>query len=557
MKEKKNDSKIANRIISLNTWSIALLVFFVALGSAVLLGSSKKNDMAEYLKLSTYTIIKETALMSAENTKSETVTDLLEGFKDDNGSDVTIFSYNEEEDTLYRKFSTVPGALNTPIDRKIWEALQTGEPYFSKKANVNGTKYYAYYEPIMKDGKCDGAIFAGRPASVVDNVIATAMLKSIMIGFGGGCIAITITMKIARRIARRLKQNEQSIKTLTTNDLTAEFPRCEKVQDEIDEISNAVANFAEQLKYTLRNNTEAAKALNEVSDELADRMNVAYNYTDKITRAIREIASGVENQTQETQDITQNVTDIGQRIDDISKRMSKLSDNTKIMLNILSMTSEGVHMAEQTNANVLGSVREVNGQINTTSKSVDEIRSFVDIIKEISSQTNLLSLNASIEAAHAGDQGKGFAVVAEEIRKLAEQSSSSAAKIESTIENLLEDYKLIVDKMIVTTESIEEQNDSIIRTKGAFTNLQDNIQRLADQVGAVTDTVEEVDNIKNTIIDAICSLSAVSEENSAATEEITSSVEELNTVISKATDGAKEVKGRAKELMDDVSVFKV
>ena len=147
--------------------------------------------------------------------------------------------------------------------------------------------------------------------------------------------------------------------------------------------------------------------------------------------------------------------------------------------------------------------------------------------------------------------------MAEEIRKLAEQSAKSAIEIEKTIELLKENYSHIIQKMGVTTENIGVQSEQIEQTMSAFAILDSDIKDTVRQIEDVAKATATLETLKNQIIDSVCSLSAVCEENSAATQETTASMQELNAVISQATDGTKEVKERAKALMDDVSVFKV
>ena len=234
MKQKKVTS-ISTKIIAIVALSIALVVVCSSLGSAIQLGSKMMHAEEKYLKLSTYTIIKETALMNAENTKMETLTAMLEDFKAKNDADVTIFDYDT------RVFSTIPNVAGTKMDSTIWNALQSGEHYFSKKANVNGMKYYAWYEPVMRDGKCVGAIFAGSPASVVDNAILKAMGNIVVIGVISGCIFVTIAMKVSRRMTLKLNRLRELVGSLTANDLSVDYPKYDNLRDEIELLSNEAA----------------------------------------------------------------------------------------------------------------------------------------------------------------------------------------------------------------------------------------------------------------------------------------------------------------------------
>jgi len=550
--KKKKTGSIATKLTALAIAAMITVVTITSGAGAVLVGSKMMNGRKDYLGLATYTIAVETSMMSEENTSAETIQKLLDNFKKENTADVTIFAYNE------RKFTTLEGVkVGSTMDGEIWKAIQYGDPYFNKATYINGIKYYAYYKPIMINGECVGAIFAGLPAKEVDNSIGIAMANMMMIGILGNLIFITIFLKFSRRIAMKLSRLKQVIDILTANNLSVKFERYTKMRDEIEEISNEAADFTVQLHGMIEDIAILADALDKVATILGEGMMTANNSSTEISEAGDSIAKGAENQTDDTQNITERIEEMGRHIDNMKDFVDILSATATRMQKIEEETFKNMQLAERENTVIKTDIEEVNKQIDVTNQSMEEIRGFVGTINNIAKQTNLLSLNASIEAARAGEQGRGFAVVAEEVKNLAEQSAKSATQIEETITTLLNGYEMIIQKMLVTTENIQKQNEQIIKTKDAFVTLDNDTKDTAKQVEEITKAASSLDNMKRYIVDSICSLSAVSEENSAATQQTTASVLQLNEIIAEAANSAQEVEEKAKALKEYVSIFKL
>ncbi len=148
-------------------------------------------------------------------------------------------------------------------------------------------------------------------------------------------------------------------------------------------------------------------------------------------------------------------------------------------------------------------------QTNTTNESAMKIREATTLITSIAEETNLLSLNASIEAARAGDQGRGFAVVASQIQKLAEQSNESARQIENIIDSLIEDSQKSVATMEDVKKIMESQSESVGRTNERFTQVRNGITQSLDGVNQIADKTKRLDEARVNVVDVVQNLTAI------------------------------------------------
>ncbi|MDE6641620.1 MAG: methyl-accepting chemotaxis protein, partial [Acetatifactor sp.] len=162
---------------------------------------------------------------------------------------------------------------------------------------------------------------------------------------------------------------------------------------------------------------------------------------------------------------------------------------------------------------------EVAEQTKQTSESATHINTMLEVIKDMASQTNLLSLNASIESARAGEAGRGFAVVAEEIRTLAEKSAESAAGIEKIVKELTMNVEISTDRMQKVMTSVSEQQKQLQETKDAFNNLYKEINSVDEVAAAIEKQTEILNELKVVVSDSVTNLGSVVEQSSASAEE--------------------------------------
>ncbi len=374
-------------------------------------------------------------------------------------------------------------------------------------------------------------------------------------------IIISIYLALNKLIAKPIQSVNDKIKYVADGDLTIHF--------DIDE-SNNVESKNEVILMQKNMNEMVCKLKNiitnvtNVSDNIFTSMNVLNEGADAISKstsdialAIEEVSNGAVSTAEDTNNAMEIVSTIEQNVNGIkdgtdnlllaSKNMNDAKDN------VVSILKEFVKINEAMSSNI----NETNNQINITNKNMKHIQKFIEIIKNIASETRLLSLNASIEASHAGTVGKGFAVVANKIEKLAEQSAKSAEEIEETLNNLFEDYDLIVQKMNIANENIVTQNIKLADTEDNFSILNTDINVTATKIEEINLMIDNLDKLQKGLVVIISSLSATSQENAAASEETNAAIEELVSTIEHMCNDIKSVKDETNVLLDSISVFNI
>ncbi|MBR0257004.1 MAG: hypothetical protein IJQ58_04635, partial [Synergistaceae bacterium] len=191
-----------------------------------------------------------------------------------------------------------------------------------------------------------------------------------------------------------------------------------------------------------------------------------------------------------------------------------------------------------------------------THESIEKINDAVNINSDIASQTNLLSLNASIEAAKAGEFGKGFGVVAGEIKKLAERSDESAEQIREIVIEVEGLSAESVEAALAMKNLIDNERSKLFAAQEKFQVLDSEIKTSLEEIHSVSEITSRLDGIKNTILEAVSSLAATSEETSATNEEVAASIENIAENVRKVAEDTETMSQLASGLSDTANAFK-
>lgn len=422
--------------------------------------------------------------------------------------------------------------------------------------NFNGSvKYASCY--TGQNGNFILVISADDSEVMADSVklIVNVTVISVVIGL----LAIAAVFFFIVRMLSPLEYAAGAVEKLAALDFRENDVRKEarfaRLRDEAGNIMNAVLKLRGELTGVVADLKTQSKALFTQSDSLSESAaNTMANMKDT-DRAVDEMANGATMLAQETQSASESVVEIGNMIDEVNDNSEALAKNADDMKelgenaeNILKQLIDGQHeMVEH-----IGVVSDKTHEANQAAEKIAEV---VSLITEIASQTNLLSLNASIEAARAGDAGRGFAVVAENIKQLAEQTTSSAADIQDIIHDLETKSNETVEKTDAVNKIVNKQSEDMKKTADILNQVIKGIIGLIDRIDGIAASVANMDKSKEKVVDVIQNLSSVSQENAASTEETSASTSMAMGTIEGIANEAVQLKQIAQDLEDRMKAF--
>lgn len=388
---------------------------------------------------------------------------------------------------------------------------------------------------------------------------ASLIVKVTAISLLIGMAAIVVVFILIRKIVAPLSYATNAVEELAALDFRVKNEQQERrfagLKDEVGNIMRAVLKLRGELTAVVTDLKNQSGNLFEQSASLSKSASDTMNNMKDTDRAVDEMANGATMLAQETQSASENVIEIGNMID-------KVNDNTEELAKDADNMKELGENAENILRQLIAGQKEmvthigvVNDKTHEANKAAGKISEVVKLITEIASQTNLLSLNASIEAARAGEAGRGFAVVAENIKQLAEQTTSSAADIQDIIHDLEQKSDETVEKTEAVNNIVNKQSEDMKQTADILNQVITGITGLIDKIDSIAVSVENMDKSKENVVDVIGNLSSVSQENAASTEETSASTTMAMETVKKISDEAVKLKDIAQELEDRMKQF--
>lgn len=557
-KEKKRGS-LATKIILIVCATVIISnrfsIMFVLSGARSQIRSAVQTTMMDLAESSDKLVENAMNALELDELPYETYVSILENVKIKNVDSSYVYLVNEQGTMLYHPTEEKVGQpVENEVVRGLVEQLHNGEHPENAvvEYKFNGTvKYAAYY--IMSNN--DIVVVSADEDDALSGInritqLATSVLVGIVI------IMCIVAYVIGKWIAKPLVKLSSAVEEIAEGNLSVSFDGIKDSNDEIGLIKTRMQHMTAMLSDIVEKIRTASDHMTTSSTELDETSEQTLSANGEISRAVQDVAEGSTNMATSILDINDNLGTMSSETQVIDSSVHEIKQQAAIVQESSQLMSEKMRNMQQSSARMDAGIATISDRIQKVNEVVDRVSQIVSVIEDISGQTNLLSLNASIEAARAGDAGRGFAVVAEEIRVLSDNTSEQLENIKNIISELISEC----NECVKASENIVEDN---VTQKEEIGYVLSEFGTLDEQIGLTVDKAEEIKQLVETMVElngnittSSGGLTDVSSANAAATEEMTANIEELNAMMHGVADMAGQMHAQSEELNQALQYFK-
>jgi methyl-accepting chemotaxis protein len=350
-----------------------------------------------------------------------------------------------------------------------------------------------------------------------------------------------------------LREVEQAAGRIADGDLTTEIePKSGR-----DALGHALHRMTGSLREMIGEVVATATTVSESSDAVTRTSDESGRAVAEIAGAMTDITSGAEAQLRMVADATRSAAAMAQAVDASADAAQQSADAAREARELAREGVQTVLRASTAMNAVRDSSRAASAAMSGLEGKSSQIGSIVQRITEIAEQTNLLALNAAIEAARAGEQGKGFAVVADEVRRLAENAGGAAREIEGLIGEIQAETIAVVQIVTDGVARTEEGTGTVDLTRDAFERIDTAIETMHERIGEVADTARDVAGGSVKLQSDLDEVAGVAERSTAASEQVSAAAQQTTASASEISGSVERLHGTAEELQRLVSRFRL
>lgn len=548
-------TKIIAMVILAIVISNVICMVFILESSKKQITDSTKHTMVDVINTTSKIVENEISNADTEDLDYDEYAKSLSDVKLEGIDSSYVYVVKNDGTMLYHPTKEKVGQpVENAVIKGVVQQLQDGKKPGTTvvEYDFNGTTKYSAYtilnnENILVLTADESEALAGitTVTGVAVGIIAIVVL-----------IAIIISFIMGRRLMRPLVKVSTIIEDVANGNIEADFSVVKESNDEIGLIIEKMKELTQSLGSIVGKIRNSSDTMSSNSYELNDTSSQTLAANNEISKAVEDVAEGSTGMAASISKINENLLemsnetkDINASVDEIKNQTVAVQDSSKIMNDKIKSMQDSSHKMDE-------GISAISKRIETVNTTVDKVSNIVSVIEEISSETNLLSLNASIEAARAGDAGKGFAVVAQEIRVLSDNTNTELENIKQIISSLVEECRYCVQASGTIVEDNAKQKEEIKAVLDEFGSLDEQIQKTAEKADEIEELVTAMIELNDDITKSSNSLTDVSAANAAATEEMNANIEELNAMMHGVSEMAGHMNDESDGLKEALSFFR-
>ncbi|MGD7094517.1 methyl-accepting chemotaxis protein TlpC [Bacillus subtilis] len=482
---------------------------------------------------------------------NEDIVDLL-GEK--TGDTITIFQGDTRVATNVMKNGE--RAVGTQASSEVIAAVLKKGKRFYGQADVAGSSYQTAYMPLKdQNGNIIGMLYTGANQSILASLTQSLFTQFAIVLVIVIIVSVILVLVFTRKINKRLNALKSAFESAGNGDMTIEVS--DKTGDELSELSLYYNKMRMKLNDTIQTVQQSALQLASASQQLSAGAEETNQASEKITEAVQQIANGAQDQITRIENSESSLKQASADIRDISANTAAIADKGQLAQSKADIGQKEIANVQAQMDAIHQSIQksgEIIHQLDGRSKQIEQILS---VITQIADQTNLLALNAAIEAARAGEQGKGFAVVADEVRKLAEESQQSAGQISKLIIEIQKDMNRSARSVEHVKTEAAEGVTMIQRTRDAFKEIAAATGEISAEISDLSASVTNISASAHQINDSFAANTADIKESTKNTRQAAALTEEQFAAMEEITAASETLSQLAEELTGIISQFKM
>lgn len=342
---------------------------------------------------------------------------------------------------------------------------------------------------------------------------------------------------------------------ISKGDFTQKVPISSK--DALGELAESFNRMMDKLRDILKDTGSASKHVFDSSRDIYFKNEHLKSVLEQVSVSSGELAAGAHQISEEIVDVSMATKDIEQKVTSYTNSTREMNARSGQMIQLVekglqAVETQGVGMRKNVEATA-----NVSQTIDQLAKQTDGISQITRTISDIAEQTNLLSLNASIEAARAGEHGKGFAVVAQQVRKLAEESTTSTREVFGLVRSIEQGIQQALEHIVQNEQIVQEQTKLITETEAVFGQIVDSVKFISEQISTFAEESEHMLASAQQISGTMENISAITEQSAAGTQEVSASMKEQIHAVQEIVSRSDEMTKLVTQLQQTMSIFKV